>query len=106
VREITHTTAAVSFRHDPTRLDLRRYQIIGHPDHLKVFALSENEQFRATFIQSVRTAAITVDSTKKKILQNAILNSAIRPTSETIRQIFMQNLDRVTPLHAILLNFL
>ena len=73
---------------------------------LRADALRESEQFQATFIQSVRIATTTADATKKKILQNAILNSAILSMSETIRQIFMQNLDRITPLHAVLLNFL
>jgi hypothetical protein len=70
---------------------------------LRADALRESEQFQATFIQSVRIATTTADATKKKILQNAILNSAILSMSETIRQIFMQNLDRITPLHAVLL---
>jgi len=73
---------------------------------LRADALRESEQFQATFIQSVRIATTTADATKKKILQNAILNSAILSMSETIRQIFIQNLDRITPLHAVLLNFL
>jgi hypothetical protein len=78
----------------------------GKFDGLRIDVLRSNEQFQATFIQSVRIATTTADATKKRILQNAILNSAIISMSETIRQIFMQNLDRVTPLHAGLLNFL
>lgn len=72
---------------------------------LRPDALRENEQFQATFIQSARIATTTASAAKKKLLQNAILNSAIISVSETIRQIFMQNLDRITPQHAVRLNF-
>jgi hypothetical protein len=73
-------------------------------EELKAEALRTNETFQVTFIQAVRIAAVTVDKTKKKILQNAILNSAIISMEETVRQLFMQNLERITPLHAALLN--
>jgi hypothetical protein len=72
---------------------------------LRPDALRENEQFQASFIQSVRIATTTASAAKKKLLQNAILNSAVISVSEIIRQIFMQNLDRITPQHAVLLNF-
>jgi hypothetical protein len=75
-------------------------------DELRANALRENKQFQATFIQSVRLATTTADARKKRILQNAILNSAIISMPEITRQIFMQNLDRITPAHAVLLNFL
>ena len=49
---------------------------------LRPDALRENEQFQATFIQSVRIATTTASAAKKKLLQNAILNSAVISVSE------------------------
>jgi hypothetical protein len=72
-------------------------------DELSREALRDNEQFQATFIQATQLANMTADAEKKKMLQNAILNSAIIEMSEVVRHIFMQNLERSTPLHARLL---
>lgn len=68
--------------------------------------LRDNEQFHATFIQAVRLATTTASAEKKKLLQNAIINSAMGEVDETVRLLFVQMLDRITPMHAVLLAFL
>jgi hypothetical protein len=75
-------------------------------DNLRPENLRANEQFHATFIQAVRLATTTASTDKKKLLQNAIINSAIGQIDETVRLIFIQMLDRITPMHAVLLSFL
>ncbi len=67
--------------------------------------LRKNEQFHATFIQAVRLATTTASAEKKKLLQNAIINSAMGEVDETVRLLFIQMLDRITPMHAVLLAF-
>jgi hypothetical protein len=67
--------------------------------------LRDNEQFQATFIQAVRLATTTASADKKKLLQNAIINSAMGQMDETVRLLFIQMLDRITPMHAVLLSF-
>ena len=62
--------------------------------------MRENEQFHATFIQAVRLAKTTASADKKKLLQNAIINSAMGQVDETVRLLFVQMLDRLTPMHA------
>lgn len=74
-------------------------------ERLRPENLRENEQFQATFIQSVRLATTTASADKKKLLQNAIINSAIGEVDETVRLLFLQMLDRITPMHAVLLSF-
>lgn len=69
-------------------------------------SLRDNEQFQATFVQGVRLATTTASAQKKKLLQNAILNSAIINIDEHIRQMFMQVLDEVSPIHVVILDFL
>jgi hypothetical protein len=68
--------------------------------------LRDNEQFQATFIQAVRLATTTASAEKKKLLQNAVINSAMGEVDETVRLLFVQMLDRITPMHAVLLAFL
>lgn len=75
-------------------------------ESLRPEKLRENEQFQATFIQAVRLATTTASADKKKLLQNAIINSAMGQVDETVRLLFIQMLDRVTPVHAALLAFL
>ena len=67
-------------------------------------SLRDNEQFQATFIQATRLSTQAASEEKRKLLQNAILNSAILSISENHRQILMQFVERVTPLHAAVLN--
>lgn len=75
-------------------------------DQLGVEALRSNEQFHATFIQATRLSAQTAAEEKRRLLQNAILNTAILSIEENQRQILMAVLERVTPLHASLLGIL
>jgi hypothetical protein len=84
----------------------RLIKLEGFTDNLRPENLRENEQFQATFIQAVRLATTTASSDKKKLLQNAIINSAIGKVDETVRLMFVQMLDRITPMHAVLLSFL
>lgn len=65
--------------------------------------LHENAQFQATFIQAAQTAARTVQNEKKAILRNAVLNAAVGDIDENVRQIFMQFIERFTPMHVSLL---
>jgi hypothetical protein len=69
-------------------------------------ALRDNEQFQATFIQATRLSSQAASDEKRRLLQNAILNSAILDLEENQRQILMQFLERVTPLHAAVLKLL
>ena len=78
----------------------------GAFNNLRPEELRTNEQFQATFIQATRLAVTTASDDKRKLLQNAILNSAIGSIDEIIRQIFMQLVERLTPLHAALLKLL
>ncbi|UPK31870.1 hypothetical protein IVB18_05350 [Bradyrhizobium sp. 186] len=75
-------------------------------ERLRPENLRDNEQFQATFIQAVRLATTTASAEKKKLLQNAIINSAIGHVDETVRMLFIQMLDGITPMHAVLLAFL
>lgn len=68
------------------------------PDRLK-----ENEAFQATFIEAAQATLRTADIRKKDMLRNAILNSALGTLDETIRHMFMQFIDQLTPLHVAVL---
>ncbi|QWG10969.1 hypothetical protein KMZ29_14375 [Bradyrhizobium sediminis] len=75
-------------------------------EQVKPENLHANEQFQATFLQAIRVASTTASQDKKRMLQNAIINSAIGSMDENIRHIFMQMIDEITPMHAVLLSFL
>jgi hypothetical protein len=75
-------------------------------DQLDREALRDNEQFQATFIQATRLSAQSASEEKRLLLQNAIINSAILGIEENRRQILMQFLERVTPLHVAVLALL
>ncbi len=75
-------------------------------ERVKPEALRENEQFQATVVQAVRIASTTASADKKRILQNAILNSAIGSVDEFYRHVFMQLIDEITPHHIQFLNYL
>jgi hypothetical protein len=72
-------------------------------DQLEKEALRNNEQFQATFIQATRLSTQAASEEKRRLLQNAIINSAILTIEENHRQILMQFLERITPLHAAVL---
>jgi hypothetical protein len=75
-------------------------------DRLEKEALRDNEQFQATFIQATRLSTQAASDEKRELLQNAIINSAILTIEENHRQILMQFLERITPLHAVVLQLL
>jgi hypothetical protein len=75
-------------------------------EQVKPENLRDNEQFQATFLQAIRVASTTASRDKKRMLQNAILNSALGTIDENIRHIFLQIIDEITPMHAVLLSFL
>jgi hypothetical protein len=94
-------------RDDFMRATLERLiKLEGTFEKLKPDALRANEQFHATFVQSARLSVATASDEKRKLLQNAILNSAIGTIDENVRQIFMQFVERITPLHAAMLKLL
>jgi hypothetical protein len=72
-------------------------------DQLDKESLRDNEQFQATFLQATRLSTQAASEEKRKLLQNAIINSAILAIEENHRQILMQFLERITPLHAAVL---
>lgn len=69
-------------------------------------ALRDNEQFQATFIQATRLSTQSASEEKRKLLQNAIINSAILDIEENRRLLLMQFLERLTPLHVAMLALL
>jgi hypothetical protein len=75
-------------------------------DELSAEALRDNEQFQATMLQAARLATATASSEKRRLLQNAVLNSAIGTVDENIRQIFLQMIESMSQHHVALLNFL
>jgi hypothetical protein len=68
--------------------------------------LRENEQFQATFIQAAQMSMRTIQDEKREMLRNAVLNSAVIDIDENVRQMFMQYIDRMTPLHASVLRLM
>jgi len=69
-------------------------------------ALRANEQFQATFIQATRLAVTTASEEKRRLFQNAILNTAIEPVEEYMRQAYMRTLDELSTTHVVFLTFL
>lgn len=84
----------------------RLVNLEGKFEELRPGRLRENEQFQATVIQAVRIASSTASNEKKRLLQNAIINSASGTIEETVRQILMRMLEDITPMHVVLLAFL
>jgi hypothetical protein len=92
-------------RDDFMRETLERVlELEGRFERLESEALRSNEQFQATFIQATRLSTQAASKEKRKLLQNAILNSAILDIEENLRQILMLFLERITPLHAAVLS--
>jgi len=75
-------------------------------DQLSAEALRNNEAFQATMLQAARLATSTASAEKRELLQNAVLNSAIGTIDENIRQIFLEMIESMTPMHVVLLKFL
>jgi hypothetical protein len=75
-------------------------------ERLSAEALRDNEPFQATMLQAARLATATASSEKRRLLQNAVLNSAIGTVDENIRQLFLQMIESMTQSHVALLHFL
>jgi len=75
-------------------------------DQLSAEALRDNEAFQATILQAARLATSTASEEKRELLQNAVLNSAIGTVDENIRQMFLEMIESMTPMHVALLKFL
>lgn len=75
-------------------------------DELSAEALRNNEAFQATMLQAARLATSTASAEKRELLQNAVLNSAIGTIDENVRQIFLEMIESMTPMHVVLLKFL
>jgi hypothetical protein len=72
----------------------------------KAETLRANEQFQATFIQAAQLSMRTIQEEKREMLRNAVLNSATIDIDENVRQMFMQYIERMTPLHVSLLKLM
>ncbi|MEA2875557.1 MAG: hypothetical protein QOF14_753 [Hyphomicrobiales bacterium] len=75
-------------------------------DALRPEKLRDNEQFQATVVQAVRIASTTASAEKKKLLQNAILNSAFGTVDEFYRELFVRLLEDIQPEHVVYLHYL
>jgi hypothetical protein len=78
----------------------------AHFEQLRAEELRANEHFHASFIQAARLALTTASEQKRRLLQNAVINSAIAPVEEYMRHAFMRILEEISPTHAVFLNFL
>ncbi|GHC79453.1 hypothetical protein [Limoniibacter endophyticus] len=86
------------------KLVTRLGEIEGSIDAISPEKLASNEQFQATFIECAQISARTVHESKKELLRNAIINSAIATNmNETVRALFVQFTDRFTVDHIRLL---
>ncbi len=74
-------------------------------EQFKLENLRANESFQASFIQATNIATRTINSGKREALRNAVLNSAFGTIDENVRQMFMQYIERLTPVHLALLKF-
>lgn len=94
-------------RDDFMRETLQRVKSLeGKFEQASADNLRQNEQFQATFIEATRLAVTTASDEKRRLFQNAILNSAIDPPAEFMRQAFMRMLDEISAAHVVFLNFL
>lgn len=84
-------------------------RVIALEEHHAEFSpetLRDNEKFNAAVIEAAQGSLRTASAEKKRMLQNAVLNTVLWDIDETRRHIFMQHIDRMTPLHVQLLDFL
>jgi len=94
-------------RDDFLRETMERLVALQHShEQLSAEALRNNEAFQATMLQAARLATATASSGKRTLLQNAVLNSAIGTIDESVRQIFLDIIETLTPMHVVLLDFL
>ena len=81
--------------------------LVGKVAGLDAAKLPDNPVFVSAVIQAQRIAQTTSDSDKRKILRNALLNIAVGDApDEDIQTMFLQNIERFTPTHIKLFEFL
>ncbi|MDD5189149.1 MAG: hypothetical protein PHF57_13165 [Methanoregula sp.] len=69
--------------------------------------LAKNEKFFSVFLQATQIAMRTHQKEKIDALQNAVINSVSMPTiDENLQLIFLNLVDRYTPWHLTILQFL
>lgn len=72
----------------------------------RIDTLKDNEQFISVLLYATNVAMRTHQKDKIEALRNAVLNSALNISIENnIQQIFLNLIDRYTPLHLLLLKF-
>ena len=70
-------------------------------------SLKDNELFQTIIINAIRAAIATHQQEKIQALKNAVLNAALKPNiNENVQMMFINYIDRLTPLHLIILKFL
>ncbi len=86
----------------------RRLKILeGSVEGFDIEKLATNEIFISTFFQATNVAMRTHQKEKLDALSNAVTNTALAPTiDENYQLIFLNLIDRYTPWHLILLQFL
>jgi hypothetical protein len=86
-----------------TRLKKLEEQI----EEFKIENLGNNENFISTLLYATQVAMRTHRQEKLDALRNAVLNSALNPTvDENLQLMFLNLVDRYTPWHLTLLQFL
>lgn len=86
-----------------TRLKKLEEEVEG----FKIENLAQNEVFISILLYATQAAMRTHQDEKLIALSNAVINSAIRPTiDENLQLMFLNLVDRYTPWHLIILQFL
>jgi len=89
-----------------TSFDQRLQRLEKADERFKPEALMENEIFISMFIHATNIAMRTHQEEKLEALRNAVIHSAINPTvDENIQLMFLNLIDRYTPVHFQLLHF-
>jgi hypothetical protein len=73
----------------------------------KIENLAQNEEFISTLLYATQVAMRTHHEEKLEALRNIVVNSSLGITApENIHLIFMNMIDRYTPLHLLILRFI
>jgi len=85
----------------------RLKQLEGRVEGFKIENLAQNENFISILLYATQVAMRTHQREKLDALRNAVINSAIRqPIDENLQLMFLNLVDRYTPWHLIILQFL
>jgi len=80
---------------------------LENSNRINIAELANDEHFIDVVLQSTTFALRTSQKEKKEAFKNAILNTAVKyPIDETKAQIFLNQLDKLTYWHIIILQFL